>query len=59
MTPKYKFIAKNIDIILKLVDEYSEGEGKVGAFKVAGKKLFVRCGDKFIRVASWYEPSKQ
>ena len=26
---------------------------------MSGKKLFVRCGDKFIRVTGWYEPSKK
>lgn len=59
MTGKLKFRANSKDIILKLSSEYSEGEAAVGSFKVVGKKLFVRCADRFIRVVSWYEPSKR
>lgn len=54
MTGKLKFKANSKDIILKLSSEYSEGEAAVGSFKVVGKKLFVRCADRFIRVVSWY-----
>ena len=59
MTAKMKFMANNKDIILKLNNEYNEGEAAVGSFKVVGKRLFVRCADRFIRVVSWYEPSKR
>jgi methionyl-tRNA formyltransferase len=54
MTPKFHFHAKGNDIIIKVSDEYLDGEGEVGTFQVSGKKLFLRCGDRFIRVSGWY-----
>lgn len=59
MTPKFRLPAKDCDIIIKVADEYKEGQGEVGILQAFGKKLYVRCQDKFLRVVGWYEPSKK
>jgi methionyl-tRNA formyltransferase len=59
MTPKFRLKAKDCEIIIKVADEFKEGEGEVGSLQAFGKKLFVRCGDKFLRVTGWYEPSRR
>lgn len=59
MTPKFKLPANESEIIIKVADEYKEGEGEVGSLQVFGKKLFLRCGDKFVRVIGWYLPSRK
>jgi methionyl-tRNA formyltransferase len=32
---------------------------EVGTLKVKGKKMYVKCQDKLIRVESWRDPSKK
>jgi hypothetical protein len=59
MTPRFRLPAKDCEIIIKVADEYKEGEADVGTLQAFGKKLFVRCDDKFLRVIGWYEPSKK
>jgi uncharacterized protein YehS (DUF1456 family) len=54
MTPKFRLLAKDCEIIIKVTDEFKEGEGEMGSMQAFGKKLFVRCGDKFVRVVGWY-----
>ena len=45
-------------MILKFNPVYLDGEGEVGTFKVVGKKLYLRCLDKYIQVQTWYEPPR-
>lgn len=36
-----------------------EENKEVGTLKVKGKKMYVKCQDKYLRVESWREPSKK
>jgi hypothetical protein len=51
--PRINFDGK--DLILSLDSKYAEDEEsmEVGRLKVKGKKLYVKCQDKLIRVENW------
>ena len=47
-TPKVSLLANNREIILRFGEEYKEGEGEVGALVAVGKRLYLRCSDKYV-----------
>ena len=58
VTPKVYFNLLQNDLILILANEYLDGEGKVGSLITSGKKLFVRCQDRYVRIVGWQEPTR-